>query len=146
MASVATENANPNDREHLKLLTIFYYIFAALDLFGLLVIGTQAVVMGTLFASMDHMPKMKGHETSAPPDIFPFISGILAAYAVIIGIVMVCHLITARSLSTRTNYTFCIVIGAVTCLSFPLGTILGVFTIIILIRPSVKSLFGVTST
>ncbi len=37
--------------------------------------------------------------------------------------------------------TFVIVIAALSCAFFPFGTVLGVFTIIILSKPEVKSLF-----
>jgi hypothetical protein len=38
-----------------------------------------------------------------------------------------------------------LVIAAVECIFFPFGTVLGVLTIIVLMRPSIKSLFGVPS-
>lgn len=37
--------------------------------------------------------------------------------------------------------TLCIVIAAILCDSVPLGTILGVFTLVVLFRPSVQALF-----
>lgn len=37
--------------------------------------------------------------------------------------------------------TFCIVMAAITCLSIPIGTILGVFTLVVLLRPSAAALF-----
>ena len=36
---------------------------------------------------------------------------------------------------------FCLVIAALLCMITPFGTVLGVFTIIVLVRPSVKLLF-----
>lgn len=47
-----------------------------------------------------------------------------------------------RSLSRRRHYVFCLVAAGLACLSFPLGTALGVFTFMVLQRPSVKALFG----
>jgi hypothetical protein len=49
-----------------------------------------------------------------------------------------------RCLKKRERYTFCLVVAAISCLNMPVGTALGVFTIIVLMRPSVKELFGVT--
>ena len=43
----------------------------------------------------------------------------------------------------RRWWTFCYLTGWGECLMFPFGTILGIFTIIVLGRPSVKKLFGV---
>ena len=36
---------------------------------------------------------------------------------------------------------FCLVMGAVECVFMPFGTVLGIFTIIVLMRESVKPLF-----
>ncbi len=49
--------------------------------------------------------------------------------------------IAGRCLSRRTHYTYCFVIAGICCIFIPFGTILGVFTIIVLARPSVKALF-----
>jgi hypothetical protein len=49
--------------------------------------------------------------------------------------------LTGRFLARRQHHTFCIVVSAIDCLSFPIGTLLGVFTLIVLFRPSVKQLF-----
>ena len=40
------------------------------------------------------------------------------------------------------DWTFCLVMGAVACMFMPVGTVLGVFTIVVLMKPSVKELFG----
>jgi len=47
-----------------------------------------------------------------------------------------------RSLQTRQRYTFCLVMAGIECIFMPVGTVLGVFTIIVLVRDSVKELFG----
>jgi hypothetical protein len=41
------------------------------------------------------------------------------------------------------HYIFCLIVAGITCLFHPFGTVLGVFTIIVLIRPSVKRLFEI---
>jgi len=51
--------------------------------------------------------------------------------------------LTGRFLAKRKRYMFCLVIACVECLFMPFGTVLGVFTIIVLMRPSVKELFTV---
>jgi hypothetical protein len=52
-----------------------------------------------------------------------------------------CKLYAGWCLAQQKHYMFCLVIGALTCLSVPFGTVLGVFTIVVLMRPSVKELF-----
>jgi hypothetical protein len=46
-----------------------------------------------------------------------------------------------RYLSLRRRYTFCLVMAGLSCLFMPFGTVLGVFTIIVLSRESVKEAF-----
>src|SRR5438034_237975 len=47
-----------------------------------------------------------------------------------------------RELRDRRGYLFCLVMAGIACLFQPFGMILGVFTFIVLLRPSVKTLFG----
>ncbi len=53
---------------------------------------------------------------------------------------MLCR--AGMSLLQNKRWTFCFVMAILLCLNPPLGTILGVFTIVVLNRPSVKELFG----
>jgi len=62
---------------------------------------------------------------------FIFLGWILAALMAFAG----------RGLAKRRRYTFCLIMGGVECLFMPVGTVLGVFTIIVLVRDSVKELF-----
>ena len=48
-----------------------------------------------------------------------------------------------RSLSHRKHYWFAFIVSCIECLFVPFGTILGVFTIIVLSRQSVKTLFSI---
>jgi hypothetical protein len=51
----------------------------------------------------------------------------------------------AWCLKNRRRYIFCLVVAGFECFFAPFGTVLGVFTILVLSRPSVKALFGVAS-
>jgi hypothetical protein len=65
----------------------------------------------------------------------------------LIGLAMaICILIAGRSIALRKRYSFAFVMACVECLFIPFGTILGVFTIIVLLRESVKALFAATQT
>ena len=54
---------------------------------------------------------------------------------------MIC---AGRFLAQRAYYTFCFVVAALECVFVPFGTVLGVFTIVVLQRPAVKEMFGMT--
>ena len=136
------ENASPSaqaviDAEHLKLLSIFHYIASALSaLFACipfihLAIGIGIVAFGGNMSSHDKPPAFLG---------WFFIA--LASVLIVVGWThAILIFLAGRFLAARKHHTYCLVVGCVECLFLPLGTILGVFTIIVLSRPTVKALF-----
>jgi len=67
--------------------------------------------------------------------------------AILVGLAFCILLIlSGRYLRRHVNYTFCLVMAGVACIFMPFGTVLGVFTILVLVRPSVKTAFGVLPT
>jgi hypothetical protein len=62
---------------------------------------------------------------------------------VLLAVVSAIHLaVVGVQIRNRRWWTFCYLTGWGECLMFPFGTVLGIFTIIVLSRPSVKRLFG----
>ena len=128
------------DLQHLKLLSIFHYIVGGMSamcacfpviyfIFGLVMIVAPA--------------SMAGPDESAPPAIIGWFLAFFASCAMCMGWTLAtCILLAGRFLSQRRQYMYCLVMAGIMCaLLMPYGTVLGVFTIIVLIRPSVKSLF-----
>ncbi len=137
----AVESESPNqravlDNEHLRLLTIFHYVFAGMSaLFACfpiihLMVGLGIVVFGQRGGS------------NAPPAFMGWIFVAFALVFISVGwTVAILVFFGGRNLAVRKRYTFCLVVACVECVFMPLGTILGVFTIIVLSRPTVKALF-----
>ena len=50
-------------------------------------------------------------------------------------------ILTGRYLARKVHYLFCMAMAAIECMFMPFGTVLGVFTIIVLAKPSVKKMF-----
>jgi hypothetical protein len=50
-----------------------------------------------------------------------------------------------RCIKRREKYTFCLIAAGFNCMHIPIGTILGVFTLIVLTRESVRQLFEAKS-
>jgi hypothetical protein len=131
-----------NDEDQLKLLTIFHYVVAGLAaMFALFPVIHLA--MGIFFVvSAHHHPSSPGQ--SPPPVWFGWIFIIVASLFIAAGLTMSALILaTGRSLARRKRHGFCLVTACVECLFMPFGTALGVFTIIVLNRASVKQLFGV---
>lgn len=67
----------------------------------------------------------------------------LGLFGLIFGMTLaVCLFLVGRWLAARTHPTFCFVVACIECINMPLGTLLGIFTILVLNRPSVRALFA----
>ena len=131
--------ATSDDREHVRLLAIFHFVLAGLmSLFGCL--GVVYVIMGALIATS----KFEGPEPPPPPEFGWFIAGMGAFIMVLIWTIAGLIIVSGRRLLQHRSRLFCMVMAGLMCLSFPLGTILGVFTLVVLSRPGVRQLFGET--
>jgi hypothetical protein len=131
----------PNDDEHLRLLAISHYIvggLAALFSFFPLIYAAFGVFM--LYASAH--PQMQQGEP--PPPFLGWIFIGMGCFFFLVGETLAtCIVLAGRFIARRLRYWFVFVTACVQCLFFPFGIILGVFTIIVLSRASVKQLFGV---
>jgi hypothetical protein len=128
-----------DDREHLRILSIFHYVvagfsgcFACFPIFHLIMGLVMVIAPG---------------EMAENGEAFPLVFGLLfvgmATLMILAGWTLaVLIILTGRRLARQTHYMFCLVMGGVECIFMPFGTVLGIFTIIVLTRPTVKRLFG----
>ena len=128
------------DEQQLNLLGIFHYIVGGITaLFACFPMIHLAVGIAMLSGAMGEGP-------DAPPRALGWGLTIVAAFFILAGWTLAGFIITAgKRLQQRRSWMFCLVIAALECLFMPLGTVLGVFTIIVLMRESVKELFGVNT-
>jgi hypothetical protein len=130
-----------NDAEHLHLLSIFHYVVGGLAaLFALLpalhLFMGIAMVTGRFDEGSNQMEAR----------FFGWFFIVIASAMIAAGIAFAASMIlTGRFLAQRVYYTFCFVVAALECVFVPFGTVLGVFTIVVLQRPAVKKMFGTTS-
>ena len=127
------------DEDQLRLLSIFHYVVGGMaGLFALFPIFH--LVFGLVFIFAPGEFKGNGEP---PPAFLGWIFVIFAAVFITIGWVFAAFVLTAgRFLAKRRHYMFCLVMGGVESIFMPFGTILGVFTISVLMRESVKQLFA----
>lgn len=127
------------DAQHLRLLSIFHYVVAGITfLFGCfpvfhIAFGAMVLLRPDMF---------NGGENPPPPFLGAMFVGV--GLAIMLGIWFIAALMAAAGwfLAQRRYHLFCLVVAAVSCLFMPFGTVLGIFTIIILSRPSVQALFA----
>jgi len=123
------------------MLAIGYYVGGGLiALFSL--IPLIHVTFGLMFIFGDDSWLRDG-QGDVPPPIFGWLFVVIGGFFIVLGeLLAIFVILTGRYIKERRNYLFCFVVGCVACAFVPLGTILGVFTIIVLSRESVKALFG----
>lgn len=127
------------DEEHLKLLSIFHYVGGGIAGF-FACFPVIHLIMGIAMLAGSFSGRGQG-----PPAILGLIFIMMALVIMTLGWALaICLIISGRRLARRKCYKFCFVIACVSCAFMPYGTVLGVFTIIVLMRPSVKELFAAT--
>lgn len=68
---------------------------------------------------------------------------VMGAICLIYGVgTSIATILVGKFINQRRNHLYCLILAGVNCISFPIGTALGVFTFVVLLRDSVKHLFG----
>ena len=128
------------DEEHLRLLVVFHNVVAGLgvlfSLFPLLHLGMGIMLVTGRFAPGD---QADGFQPA-------FMGWFFIAFSLtwmIAGLTMSVFVYRAgRHLRRRERHMFCVVMAGVMCAFAPFGTVLGVFTLLVLHRPTVKDAFA----
>ncbi|WP_008309867.1 hypothetical protein [Leptolyngbya sp. PCC 6406] len=128
-----------DDRQNLKLLSTLHYVMGGIT-FATSLLALPYIGIG-LFAL--HSPETfeNGEPFSALLYGWMFVGmgALFLLWGVVIGILT---LLSARGLAKHRRYWLSFIVACIECLSVPLGTALGVFTLIVLSRDSVKALYG----
>jgi len=130
------------DHEHLKLLAIFHYVLAGCSTcFSSMFLMHFFLGLAVLTGS----PFLGPAEKNPPPAPVGIMFMLIGGGIVLMGwSFAACLVFAGRSLAQQRRYVFCFTVAGLMCVFCnPLGTVLGVFTIITLMRPTVKELFGV---
>lgn len=127
-----------DSRDHVRLLAIFHYVLAGLcALFALFPV--LYIVMGLAIVNGAFPESGK----QGPPEPFGWIFVAMGGFMLVLVAGFATLVVVAgRFLQTQRHWTFCVVVAALSCAFFPLGTALGVFTIIVLSKDEVKAAFA----
>jgi hypothetical protein len=123
------------DEEHLNLLAIFHYILGGLTaLFACVPLIQMAFGLAILAGAFEG--------SGAPPEFLGWLFVVFPACLAVFGWILAgCMIAAGRKLQTHRARTFCLVVAGFECVLMPYGTVLGVFTIVVLMRDSVRELF-----
>lgn len=123
------------DKQHLRLLSIFYYIYAGIMAF--------TAVMSLLYFALGLIFFLAPPSPNGPPPWFGFLFlGLGSCFLIVYGVKAYLLYVAGKSLSTYKRRTFIFVTAIIACvMGGMLGIALGVFTFVVLSRESVKVLF-----
>ena len=149
--------ANAEDRrdaDHLRLLAIFHYVYGGLAIAAGVGFGLLYITLGIIFLSdpqgMAASAASGGGAATAPAPppaaTFETMGRVFVGFgsgAALIGLTLgVLTIVSGRRMARRQSRMFSLVMAGVNCLSVPFGTALGVFTLVVLMRDSVRHLYA----
>jgi len=132
-----TTTPSSDDDRYLDLLGILHWVLGGVvALFSLFPVIHVAIGLMALSGQLPGMAREEGR-------IFGILFAGLGSAFILMGMALAAVLIAAGfSLRARRRHPFCLVAAAVSCLFMPLGTILGVFTIVLLMKPEISAAFA----
>lgn len=140
--TASPETLDPDKQQYLRYLAVGHYVMAGLAfLFGSiplihfvlgLVFAFQGATAGGGFTDETFIGLTFGL-------FFAFVGLVLVLSAWAYGVFLVK---AARALQERRHYMLCMVMAAISCVFAPVGTVLGVFTLLLLLDDEVKTAFG----
>lgn len=129
------------DADHLDLLSIFHFVGAGFACLGILFLMMHCALMHFVFTNPAFWENLK----QPPPPGFSQMFKVFIVFYVFGAFWLLAsatlNILSGIFMRMRKHRTFSIVVSAVNCLQIPFGTILGVFTIVVLARESVRELY-----
>jgi succinate dehydrogenase/fumarate reductase cytochrome b subunit len=134
------------DASQLHTLGVLYYVLGGLNVLmlslTLLLVGAVVVLAarepGSASAPAAATAAASGDSTTmASIFLLIYLAAILFS-----AVCAVLQFMAARRLRERRSLRFCQVVAGLSCLSVPIGTLLGAFTFVVLARPSLRARFA----
>lgn len=134
------------DAEHLKLLAVFHFVLAGLAVIGLGFLFLHWFFMSSIFDNPEMWKNAKDAPPPPPKEFFAIFKWFYAFMGVMIVGGGLASLVSGFCILRRRARMFSIVVAGVSCLGFPFGTALGVFTLVVLLRDSVREEYEARAT
>ena len=127
------------DADHLRLLAIFHFVSAGFAVIGMLFLLAHYSLVRFFF---DNPKLWEGQKGGPPPaEFFAVFKWFYVVFAVWLVVSLVLNLLSGCCLRAKKCRTFSLIVAGVNCIHIPLGTVLGIFTIIVLTRDSVREVY-----
>ena len=127
------------DEEHLRLLAIFHFVYGGLTLlmalFFLFYTGVLTMVMSGVAAGA------AGPDAEVVGTVFNILAGVFGTLAFLALVYGICLIVSGILMQKRKARLFSFIIAIPDLIAIPWGTLLSVFTLVVLSRESVKALY-----
>jgi len=136
------------DEEHLKLLSIFHYVLVVFAVLGMIFLFIHYMIFYTVFNNPKIIEQMQKNQPDQALDPREFLAIFKWFYIFMGGCFLLCaigNFLSGWYIREKMHRTFSLFVGGLNCLLVPIGTVLGVFTIIVLSRESVRALYNTPS-
>ncbi|MBY0546263.1 MAG: hypothetical protein K2W95_03175 [Candidatus Obscuribacterales bacterium] len=131
------------EEEHVRLLAIFHYVLGGFTLLGSCIFLFH-ILMGIAMAMT---PELKGSSAEIGAQFMGYLFAGLGTALLLGGWVYGgLTLYAGRCLQLRKHRTFVMVMSAINCFQMPWGTLLGCFTIKVLLSPSMIQSFNASDS
>ncbi|EEF57491.1 hypothetical protein [Pedosphaera parvula] len=139
-AMISPEEQTRRDKDQIRLLAIFHFIFSALALLGIPFLFLHYAIMHRVFSNPQLFQTPRG--PALPRDFLDLLVWMYVVVGVVLIIGSLLNLLSGFFLWRRKHRMFSLVVAGIDCLQIPFGTALGVFAIIVLQRESVQRLYA----
>jgi hypothetical protein len=127
------------DVRQLRILAVLHYVYG-----GLVALGSLYMLMfGWIGIKILWSPAVSAGESPLGLPVgagWDFIAASVAGF-LLVGFWAAATIVAGKRLRHQTHRAYCIIVAAINTISVPLGTVLGIVTIVTLMRSSVIELF-----
>lgn len=133
-----TESAVDTTAHDLKLLSVGYYVQGGIAAVYSLLVGLYFCFLGFAFSNSPN-------SGNVPPNV-AHVFAVLFGAVVLMGVgFAVLQFLAAYWITRHRARSYLFVVAALNCIGVPYGTVLGIFTFMVLQRPAAKQLFAASA-
>lgn len=124
------------DLGDLGILSVLFWLDA-----GLQVLGVGFLAALTVFGINEEAANNAAGQASTDAVTGQLMIWMLGAMTLLAGVMLLLKILCAYGIGQRRFRTLCMVVSAINCVAVPIGTVLGIYSLMVLSRPSVAELF-----
>lgn len=125
----------------LKLLSIGYYVQGGIATFYGLAMAGYVMFLGAMFTLAQKNARSEA-QIQMPAEVLKIILAVVIVLGLVTFCLGLCLLYCGLALRRRQHRMLILVMAGFNCLAIPYGTLLGIFTFMVLQRPAAREMFA----